>query len=105
MEVGGDQRHLAAIGQQAPDLADLGPLSERHTLLGETNAGAAGAARPVDGNGGGTERRLRPGFPLEALVPGDHRDPAPGQALEQRRAPAFPVEDQGQGRFAGAPGR
>ncbi len=34
-------------------------------------------------------------------MPGDHRNPAPCEALEQCRAPAVPVEDQLQGGFDG----
>ena len=90
-----------AILQQAPDLADFGPLAQDHALLGEADGGAAGASRPVDGHRGGAEVRLRPGLPLEALVPGDHSNPAPGEAPEQGGAPAFPVEDQRQGGLAG----
>ncbi len=58
----------------------------------------------VDRHPGGAELRLRPGLARRPLVPGDHRDPATGEAAEQGRAPALPVEHQrqrGLGRLAG----
>ena len=39
--------------------------------------------------------------PREVPVPGDHRNPAPGEAPKQLRASAVAVEDQRQGKFAG----
>ena len=44
---------------------------------------------------------LRPVLALEVLVPGDAGDAAPGQTLEQVRAPALAVEHQGERRRAG----
>ena len=102
--VGSNERDLAAAFQQAANLADLGPVFQRHALLGEADGGAAGRAWPMDRHRDGVELRLRPALPLEALVPGDHRNAAPGEAFEQCRAPAFPVEDQRQGGFAGVRG-
>ncbi len=98
-EVGGDQGELPTIVQQPADLAHLGTLRQAHPLLGQAHLERARAPGSVQGQPGGPEVGLRPVGTPEVLVPGQHGDAPAGEPPEQGRTPAFPVEDQRQGRL------
>ena len=89
LRVGGDHWHLATVGETAPDLADREPVAQDDRLLGEVNGGGTGSGGPMDRYLKGAEIVLRPVLTLEVLVPSDAGDAAPGQTLEQVRAPAL----------------
>ena len=87
LRVGGDHWHLATVGETAPNLADREPVAQDDRLLGEVNGGGTGSSGPMDRYLKGAEILLRPVLALEVLVPSDAGDTAPGQTLEQVRAP------------------
>ena len=102
LRVGGDHWHLATVGQTAPDLADREPVAQYYRFLGEVNGcRALVPAGPWISYFKGAEILLRPVLAREVLVPSDAGDAAPGQTLEQVRAPALAVEHQGERRRAG----
>ena len=99
--MGGDQGHLAPVGETAPNLADGEPVAQYDRLLGEVNSCGTGSSGSMDRYLKRAEVLLRPVLALEVLVPGNAGDAAPGQPLEQVRAPALAVEHQGERRRAG----
>ncbi len=100
--MGGDERHLAAIVQEAADLADLVALGQSDLLLGQSDLCRGDPRRPMKWHRAFREVLDWPVLALEVLVPGDDRDAAARQTVEQVRAPALAVEDQGDRRLAAA---
>ena len=99
--MGGDHRRLMAARGQPPDLAHGKSVGECDGSLGEKSRGLAHAVRPMQGHGVLAELVGQPVGLLAALAPGDAGDAATSEMTEQRRAPALPVEHQGQRRRRG----
>lgn len=78
LEVGGDEGHLAAGVQQAPDLPDRDIRCEGDHFFGQPDGAGAGGGGSVDRHLNLLEVRLRPVLPLEVLVPGEHGNGATG---------------------------
>ena len=65
--MGGDQRGLAAVVEQAADLPDLEPVAQFDALLREGGLCLSGTCRAEDGHRKPVERRRGPVLPLESL--------------------------------------